>query len=279
MKEPVNSTKEKQEKMLHGSTDTLSESFTRGDSLMVRSVEKAFRVLAAFNSDQSTLSLSQIVSLTDLDMSAAQRFTHTLMKLGFLTKDPITRQFELTAKTLDLGFHYIRANKLIDRAMPYLQHLSKETEETINLTVPDGTEIVFVSRFLSRHVLNTDVIIGTRLPAYCTAPGLAILSRLPEDEAQEILDQTNFRNFNTNTICDPQMIMADIRRFREDGYATAFEQVYHGDGSIASAITGPNGRPIAAINIAASLARYTREEIISRFSPYVIAAARTISKA
>ncbi len=73
--------------------------------------------------------------------------------------------------------------------------------------------------------------------------------------------------------------MDDIRRFREDGYATAFEQVYHGDGSIASAITGPNGRPIAAINIAASLARYSREDIVSRFSPYVIAASRTISKA
>ena len=279
MKEPVDLTKEKQPKSPEDSADLSGENSGRGDALMVRSVEKAFRVLGAFNSDQSTLSLSQIVSLTDLDMSAAQRFTHTLMKLGFLAKDPVTRQFELTAKTLDLGFHYVRANKLIDRAMPYLQHLSKETEETINLTVPDGTEIVFVSRFLSRHVLNTDVIIGTRMPAYCTAPGLAMLSRLPEDEAQAILDQTHFRSFNANTIIDPKTIMDDIRRFREDGYATAFEQVYHGDGSIASAITGSNGRPIAAINIAASLARYSREDIVSRFSPYVIAASRTISKA
>ncbi|WP_235901935.1 IclR family transcriptional regulator [Ochrobactrum quorumnocens] len=279
MKEPVDLTKEKQSKSPEDSADVSGENSGRGDALMVRSVEKAFRVLGAFNSDQSTLSLSQIVSLTDLDMSAAQRFTHTLMKLGFLAKDPVTRQFELTAKTLDLGFHYVRANKLIDRAMPYLQHLSKETEETINLTVPDGTEIVFVSRFLSRHVLNTDVIIGTRMPCYCTAPGLAILSRLPENEAQAILDQTHFRSFNANTIIDPKVIMDDIRRFREDGYATAFEQVYHGDGSIASAITGPNGRPIAAINIAASLARYSREDIVSRFSPYVIAASRTISKA
>lgn len=271
-------TKEKQLNPSDRSADSGSDTGSRGDSLMVRSVEKAFRVLDAFNSDQPTLSLSQIVTLTELDMSAAQRFTHTLVKLGYLAKDPVTRQFELTAKTLDFGFHYIRANKLIDRAMPYLQHLSKETEETINLTVLDGTEIIFVSRFLSRHVLNTDVIIGTRLPAYCTAPGLAILSRLPEDEALELLNRSDLRSYNSNTVYDPAVIMDDIRRFREDGYATAFEQVYHGDGSIASAITGANGRPIAAINIAASLARYSREEIVSRFSPYVIAASRTISK-
>lgn len=58
-------------------------------------------------------------------------------------------------------------------------HLSKTTEETVNLAVRDDTDIVFVSRFMSRHVLDNDVIIGTRLLAYCTAPGIAILSCLP----------------------------------------------------------------------------------------------------
>ncbi len=83
MKEPLNLTKEKQLRSSEDLADIGGEASGRGDALMVRSVEKAFRVLGAFNSDQSTLSLSQIVSLTDLDMSAAQRFTHTLMKLGF----------------------------------------------------------------------------------------------------------------------------------------------------------------------------------------------------
>jgi hypothetical protein len=32
---------------------------------------------------------------------------------------------------------------------------------------------------MSRHVLDNDVIIETRLLAYCTAPGIAILSCLP----------------------------------------------------------------------------------------------------
>ena len=81
----------------------------------------------------------------------------------------------------------------MERALPYLQHLSKETEETVNLTIPDGTEVVFVSHFLSRHVLNTDVIVGTRLPAYCTAPGIAILSRLPAMEAEAIIEASDLR--------------------------------------------------------------------------------------
>ena len=56
------------------------------DPLLVQSVEKAFRVLRAFDGSRPTLSLSQIAEETGLDISAAQRFTYTLTKLGYLTK-------------------------------------------------------------------------------------------------------------------------------------------------------------------------------------------------
>ncbi|MDT4854360.1 hypothetical protein FQZ97_886610 [compost metagenome] len=52
MKEPVDLTKEKQPKSPEDSADLSGENSGRGDALMVRSVEKAFRVLGAFNSDQ-----------------------------------------------------------------------------------------------------------------------------------------------------------------------------------------------------------------------------------
>ena len=77
MKEPLNLTKEKQLRSSEDLADTGGEASGRGDALMVRSVEKAFRVLGAFNSDQSTLSLSPLVSLSDPDLSAAQRLTPT----------------------------------------------------------------------------------------------------------------------------------------------------------------------------------------------------------
>ena len=104
------------------------------DPLMVASVEKAFRVLAVFGKGQPTLSLSQVALACGFDLSAAQRFTHTLVKLGYLRKDPETRRFELTVRTLDLGYNFLSGQRLVNVAMPYLMHLSKETEETVNLT-------------------------------------------------------------------------------------------------------------------------------------------------
>ncbi len=250
----------------------------KDDALMVNSVEKAFRVLSAFGRQHQTLNLSQVASETGMDVSAAQRFTHTLTRLGYLRKDAQTKRFELTAKTLDLGYHFVRSSRLLDRAMPYLMHLSKETEETVNLTVREETEIIFVSRFLSRHVLNTDVIIGTRMPAYATAPGIAMLSRLPEDEAMAIIDASDRRAYTPSTTWQREALREKLRQSVAQGYATAFEEVYIGDASIAAVVVDHHGRPEAAVNIATSTSRYSHEEVVSRFSSLVIAAAHAISR-
>lgn len=248
------------------------------DPLMVQSVEKAFRILAAFDENRPTLSLTQLAAAADLDKSATQRFAHTLTKLGYLRKDLDTKHFELTAKSLDFGYHYTRASRLVDRAMPYLLHLSKTTEETINLTVRDDLEIVFVSRFMSRHVLSNDVIVGTRLPAYCTAPGIAILSKLPPDEMRDVLDRSDLRAFTPNTTFRPRDLFKKVDASAGRGFATAFEEYYHGDLSIAAPVIDMKGYPVGAINIGVSRARFTPEKAEEHFSPLVVAAALSISQ-
>ena len=245
---------------------------------MVASVEKAFRVLTAFDDVHPTLSLTQLAVRTGLGRSAAQRFTHTLERLGFLRKDPATKRFELTVRTLDLAYHYARASALIERAMPYLQHLSRTTEETINLTVRDDTDIVFVSRFMSRHVLNTDVVVGTRMPAFCTAPGLAMLAALPSDDARDILARSRRQPFTSATVTAMDDLVATLATVAARGYATAFDQFYQGDLSTAAAILDRAGRPVAAINIAVSRARFTPEQAEATFSPLVVAAALSVSR-
>ena len=248
------------------------------DPLMVMSVEKAFRVLSVFDTQSASLSLSQIAAATEMDVSAAQRFTHTLTRLGYLRKDTGTKRFELTAKTLQFGYYYLRSNRLVERAMPYLMHLSKETEETVNLTLLDQTEIVFISRFVSRHMLNTDVIIGSRMPAYCTAPGMAILSRLPEDQAIAILERSDRKPFTPSTTWKMDDLVKKLRVSREQGYATAFDEFYRGDASIAAAVVAANDRPEGAVNLSVPLSRFAREEVTERFGTLIISAAHAISR-
>lgn len=248
------------------------------DGLFVHSVEKAFRVLDVFGPGQQSLALSEIAAASGLDRSAAQRFTHTLERLGYLRKDARTRHYELSVRTLDLGYRYIRSSGIVDRAAPYLLDLSRATEEAVSLTMLDDTEIIYLSRLLSRHMLNTNVQVGSRLPAYCTAPGRAILSHLPRAEARRILERSDRRAYTPHTTVAISALLATLDAAAGNGFALAVQEIYPGDVSIAAAVLGADGEPCAAVNVAVSLSRCQPEEAVERYAAMVMTAASAMSQ-
>ncbi len=246
--------------------------------LYVNSVEKAMKVLMAFDGQQRQLSLSQIAALTGFDISTTQRFTYTLMTLGYLTKDEEVRKYELAPQVLNFAYHYLSSSDLVRRATPYLQQLSQQTEETTNLTILDGCDIVFVQRIVSRNVLNPTVVTGTRLPAFCTASGLAILAALDPHEVDDILDRTELRAYTPYTIADRGKIKQRLARFREQGYAHIREEYFLGDISTAAVVTDSHlGRPAGAVNLAITTARWGGDADERRHADLVMSAARAIS--
>ncbi|VTU37797.1 IclR family transcriptional regulator [Variovorax sp. PBL-E5] len=249
----------------------------RADPLLVQSVLKAFAVLHAFDASNRSLGLAQIAAIDDMGKSAAQRFTHTLMLAGYLAKDPQTKRFELTARTLTLGSQYIQTHPLVSRATPYLQQLSNSTRETVNLTLRDDLDIVFAARFPSQHVLNTDVVVGTRLPVFCTAPGIAMLSRLPRAEAMSLLRRSDRRAFTANTTRELGALERKLDRAARMGYATAWEEFYPGDLSIAAPVLDAAQRPVGAINVSVTRAMYTPDDAEAAFHSLVVATAHSVS--
>jgi len=207
-----------------------------GSPLFVQSVEKAMKVLTAFDGSKRQLSLSEIAALTELDNSAAQRFTYTLSLLGYLVKDAATRKYELSVRLLDFTFHYLASSELVSRAAPVLQKLARDTEEVCNLTVPDGVDIVFVQRIVSRNVLVPNVIVGSRLPSYCTAPGLAMLSTWPAEQVDDVLAKSELIKHTPRTVAEPRRIKTRLARIRAAGYAHTEDELFPDDISTAAPV-------------------------------------------
>jgi IclR family pca regulon transcriptional regulator len=245
--------------------------------LFVQSVEKAMKVLTAFDGSKRQLSLSEIAALTDLDNSAAQRFTYTLAMLGYLVKDAASRKYELSVRLLDFTFHYLASSELANRAAPVLQKLARDTEEVCNLTVPDGPDIVFVQRIVSRNAPVPNVFVGTRLPAYCTAPGLAMLSTWPAEEVERVLAKSALVKHTARTVTDPRRIRARLARIRSAGYAHTQDELFPDDISTATPVVDAHGRAVGALNIAVSRARWNAGRDEARYAGLLRAAALTIS--
>ena len=67
--------------------------------LFVGSVEKAFEVLRVLSAAPTPLGLSEVVKVSGMGKSAAQRFLHTLSALGYIRQDRETKAYSITART------------------------------------------------------------------------------------------------------------------------------------------------------------------------------------
>jgi IclR family transcriptional regulator, pca regulon regulatory protein len=246
--------------------------------LFIGSTEKAFKVLHAFDGPQRHMTLADIARAAKLDRSATQRFVYTLETLGYLRRMPETRNYALTSKVLQFSYRYIHANELIDRASPYLLEISRTLGETTNLHELDGAEVVFVARFPGQHLMNVDIVVGTRAPAFFTASGTAILSRLSEAEQRDILAKTELTQITPYTQTNPNILMKRVRRAGETGYAIITNETVMGDIAVAAAVTDEHGRAVAAINISVPISRWTLEKAEAELAQHVQVAAASISK-
>jgi DNA-binding IclR family transcriptional regulator len=178
--------------------------------LFVGSTEKAFQVLHAFDGPRRHMTLADIARAADLDRSATQRLVYTLETLGYLGRISGTNNYGLTSKVLQFSHSYLKAHDLIEKASPYLLEISRNLGETCNLHELDGHEVVFVARFPGKHLINIDIVIGSRLPAYFTASGTAILSALPEEERLRLLRQTALEPLTPFTLVDPDALLERV---------------------------------------------------------------------
>ncbi len=245
--------------------------------LHIASVEKAFRVLRAFGKTSMELSLSQLAQATSLTLPNIQRLTHTLVELGYLTRDEDSKKYSLTLQSLDIGYRYLQTSPLLDRAAPYLAELNRRTEETVNLSVLDGTDIVYLARHRGFHTIGVNMFVGARLPAFSTSIGQAMLAFLPVDEASQIVSRTKRKRFTRNTVIEVEAVQKKLSTIRSLGFAVEDQEMFLGGISVAAPIMGPAGRPIAAVNVAVPASRFTAAEAQRRFSHLLVETSRLIS--
>jgi IclR family pca regulon transcriptional regulator len=71
---------------------------------------QGFHVLQAFTASEPALTLGQVANRTGLDTGTAFHLVQTLVMLGYVERISGSKQFRLTLKPLELGFHALAQN-------------------------------------------------------------------------------------------------------------------------------------------------------------------------
>ncbi|MBV2145100.1 IclR family transcriptional regulator [Falsochrobactrum sp. TDYN1] len=249
-----------------------------GDSgLFNSSLEKGLSVLQAFNDGRPSLTLTQVAAVTGLEKSAAQRFTATLVALGYLQKDQTTRQYSLTSRVLQLSANYLRCHVLLERATPYMLEWNSRIGEAVNLAEMDGADVIFLVRYRSRNVVGPALVAGSKFPWYISALGQAMVAYKPAGERNRILAATNPVSYASQTLTTREALEKRLETIRTDRFALTHRESFETEISLAAPIFGPSGDVVAAVGTAVVTPQWTVDDARARLAPALLDLAQAIS--
>ena len=249
------------------------------------SLERGLSILSAFSGSRPVLGIADLARAVGLNKSTTHRYVATLDKLYYVHQDPETRKYHLGPRVVDLGFAAIDSMELTRVAAPSLQALADETGYTVSMALCDGPDVVYVDRRRSGRrrgplTIDLNLHVGSRLPAYCTALGKAMLAYKDAATLRQILDRTDMARRGPNTLTNREQLMVALAKVRQTGVAVNNEELAPGLRSFASPVRDRTGEVVAAINVAVHLsaAPSASEALAARLEPPLRRTAAEISR-
>lgn len=242
----------------------------------VQSLERGLAVIQAFGPGRAEMTLSEVAAATGLTRAAARRFLYTLSELGHVTSDG--KRFRLTAQVLSLGYAYLSSLPWWQRVQPQMEAVVRALGESCSVAVLDGFDIVYVARIPASRILTINPGVGARFPAFVTSLGRVLLAHQPPEWLDRYFAEAEFRPRTERTETDPAKLRMLLEQIRKNGHALMDQELEMGLRSLSVPLRDRTGRVIAAMNVSASAAQVSLDDLRDRYLPVLRAAADTISQ-
>jgi DNA-binding IclR family transcriptional regulator len=221
----------------------------------VQVLTRAAHIMRLLSEHPDGVTFTELANLVGLPRSTVHRIVGTLEEEGFVVTLPSGK--------LRLGPALIRLavtsrRELRHEAAPYLEALSHELNETVDLAVLDGGEVLFIDQHTPRRRLRIVSEIGARFPVHCTANGKALLARLSDDEVRRMLPR-RLEALTPNTITDRDQLLHELTTVRAHGYAIDDEEHRLGICAVGTAVSDVVGTT-AAFTVVVPSARFHGSE-------------------
>jgi IclR family pca regulon transcriptional regulator len=245
------------------------------DPSFMTSLARGLAVIRAFSDRRRSLTIAQISHKTGIPRAAVRRCLHTLKQLGYA--DSEANNFTLKPKILTLGYSYLSSTPLTVSAQPYMDQISRTLNESCSLAVLDGNNVLYVSRSSTSRIMSVALNVGSRLPAYCTSLGRAMLAYLPDDALRAYFNSVELKAYTERTVVSQKRLKEILAETREAGFTIVEEELEVGLRSIAVPVRGASGTVVAALNIGAQSTRVTSRQMKEAFLPVLLKGSQELS--
>jgi IclR family acetate operon transcriptional repressor len=242
------------------SASTNQESFGAPPRYPVESVDNAMELLSMFLT-HDRVRVRDVAEALDVAGGTAHRLLATLQYRGYVAQDPVTKMYAPGPMLLGVGLRAAQSSDLRTLAVPHMERLNKELDETIQLATLHRTEVFFVAAVESSKALKVSSRAGTRHPAHCTSVGKAMLADLPRDRILQLYPSAKLPPVTSRSIRSRSKLIAELKATHERGYAINIGELEDGIASVACAVRHSDGRVVAAVGAGGPVSRITPERL------------------
>ncbi|MYZ42955.1 IclR family transcriptional regulator [Schauerella aestuarii] len=249
----------------HSTNDALSGD-VRGEgaptpALAIQVIERAMRLLDALAQQPDPVALKELAARTGLHASTAHRILNDLV-IGRYVERVDNGIYQLGMRLLELGSLVKGRLNVREAAVAAMRALHKLTGQTVNLSVQQGDEIVYVDRAWSeRSGMQVVRAIGGRAPLHLTSTGKLFLSEGDTRGVRAYALRTGLAGHTRNSLTDLDKLERELSLVRRHGYARDNEELELGVRCIAAGIYDDSGKLVAGLSISAPAERLHDEWI------------------
>lgn len=252
------------------------DSFDPRQPESVAAVLKVFAILQSLG-DRNETGISELSMRLGMPKATVYRFLQTMKSLGYVRQEVDSERYGLTMKMFELGTKALQYPDLVELAKPHMQQMADATGETVHMGMLIDSEIIYVHKVDSRHMLGMYSRVGRRAPLHCTAIGKVLLAWENEAQRTRILAGCDFKRYRDKTITLLPDYMAELDRTREQGYGQDREEFDDHIRCVGVPIFDRHNQAIAGISVSTPTFRFdeAREnEVVAMLQT----ASRAISK-
>lgn len=225
-------------------------------------VYKAFAMLQEVAQNPGSLGISDLSRLLNMNKSTVFGVTQALLDLGALRQDGTNKKFKLGPALIQLGNQSLAGISLRSLARPFMVKLAEEFKETVFLGRIDEYGITIIEKAESPADLKVSAPVGARIPFFAAAVAKTFLASLDEPQQRQILQERTLPKFTDKSITDEEEYVAELKRVREAGFATDFEEYIHGVHAVSVPLLDARGWLIAAIWVVGFSTAFPEEKML-----------------
>lgn len=248
---------------------------------LVQSIERVSVILDVLGEFPQGLNFGDLSAKVDLSKGTTHRLLSTLAFLDYVRQDAETKKYNLGFKLVELGNRLLSQIDFRTEARSFLVDLAESTKETVHLVILDQNEVLYIDKVESNSNpkgLRMASMLGSRIPAHCSAVGKVLLAALPEEKLIQLVSSKGLPRQTENTITDLGALKEHLKLVRKNGYALDKEENEIGIRCISAPIRDQRAEVIAAISISTPVSRVKARILKTVLKDQVIGTALNISR-